>query len=115
MKCSRLVSPLISDEDVDLTQYLDVSILTGAVKLFLRELPIPLITFDAYKEIMKATGLISDPEDKSTDWQGLSSALKLLPKSHYTTLNHLVQHLHKYVFIIIVTIYLLIALIVEYT
>lgn len=89
---------VISDEDVDLTQYLDVNILTGSVKLYLRELPIPLITFDAYKEIMKAAMVVSDLDDSSqTDWQSLIRALKLLPKAHYATLNHLVQHLHKYV------------------
>lgn len=86
------------DDSVDLSQYLDVNILTGAVKLFLRELPIPLITFDAYKDIMKATAVVSDIGDPSeTDWQCLINALKLLPKAHYTSLNHLAQHLHKYV------------------
>ena len=84
-------------ETVDLSQHLDTSVLTGAVKLYLRELPIPLITFDAYTEIMKATAAISDPEDHNTDWQLLIDALKLLPKAHYATLNHLAQHLYKYV------------------
>ncbi len=88
---------LLPGDDVDLSQYLDVNILTGAVKLFLRELPIPLITFDAYTDIMKATALVSDAEDSNTDWKGLICSLKLLPKSHYTTLNHLADHLYKYV------------------
>ena len=43
-------------EKVDLSQYADENIVTGAVKLYLRELPIPLITFDAYNDIIKATG-----------------------------------------------------------
>ena len=46
----------ISGEVVDLSQYQDLNIITGVIKLYLRELPIPLITFDAYNEIMKATG-----------------------------------------------------------
>ena len=83
---------------MDLSQYLDVNILTGAVKLFLRELPIPLVTFDAYKDIMKATVTVCALDDPSqTHWQTLISAMKLLPKAHYTTLHHLAQHLHKYV------------------
>ena len=45
-----------SGEPVNLAQYTDISILTGAVKLYLRDLPIPLVTFDAYSEIIKATG-----------------------------------------------------------
>lgn len=81
---------------MDLSQYLDMSVLTGAVKLFLREFPIPLITFDAYKDIMKATVLVCDPDNSNTDRQHLISALKLLPKAHHTTLHHLAQHLYRY-------------------
>ena len=39
-----------------MSQYQDLNIITGVIKLYLRELPIPLITYDVYKEIMKATG-----------------------------------------------------------
>lgn len=88
------------------------------IKLYLRELPIPLITFDTYKEIMKCTGIllyismimcksnevivdvclvvaIDDVDDPSTDLSLLSDALKLLPKPHYNTLKHLAQHLSQ--------------------
>ena len=41
---------------VKLSHYQDLNIITGVIKLYLRELPIPLITYDTYKEIMKATG-----------------------------------------------------------
>ena len=43
-------------EAVDLSQYQDLNIITGVIKLYLRELPIPLITYDTYKEIIKSTG-----------------------------------------------------------
>lgn len=86
-------------EEVDWSQYLDISILAGAVKLYLRELPIPLITFDAYKAIMKATAAISDPEIPDVDWQSFTRALKLLPSAHLTTLKHLSQHLYRYTLI----------------
>lgn len=82
---------------MDYSQILDISILTGAVKLYLRELPLPLITYDAYNEIMKVTAAVSDPDDESFDWQPFRDALKLLPKVHYTTLQYLAQHLHEYV------------------
>ena len=82
-------------ESVDLSQYLDVNVLTGVIKLYLRELPIPLITFDSYKEIIKATVVIVDSEDSDIDWHHFRNALKLLPKAHYNTLRHLAQHLNK--------------------
>ena len=53
-----LLNCYISGEVVDLSLYKDLNIITGVIKLYLRELPIPLITFDAYNEIMKATGRI---------------------------------------------------------
>ena len=40
---------------MDLSQYSDINVISGAVKLYLRELPIPVVTFDAYTEVMKAT------------------------------------------------------------
>ena len=41
---------------MDFSQYTDINIITGALKMFLRELPVPVISFDAYTEIMRATG-----------------------------------------------------------
>ena len=46
----------LSGEKIDFSQYEDENIITGVIKLYLRELPIPLITFDAYKSVIKATG-----------------------------------------------------------
>ena len=46
-----------SGDPVDFSQYIDCNIITGAVKLYLRELPIPLVSFDTYAEIIKATGM----------------------------------------------------------
>ena len=43
-------------ETVDFSNYTDTNIVTGVLKQFLRELPQPVITFDAYSQIMKATG-----------------------------------------------------------
>ena len=40
-------------EAVHFSSYDDVHTLTGAVKLFLRELPIPLISFSAYEPVME--------------------------------------------------------------
>ena len=80
---------------MDYAQILDLNVLTGAVKLYLRELPLPLITFDVYAEIMKATAAVTDVEDHNFDWQPFRDSLKLLPKAHYATLQHFTQHLHQ--------------------
>lgn len=84
-----------SGEPVDFSQYTDINIITGAVKLYLRELPIPLISFDTYSEIMKQTAAISDMEDPEANWQPLADSLKLLAKAHYNVLKYLAQHLHR--------------------
>jgi hypothetical protein len=84
-----------SSDKIDFSRYTDINIVCGAVKLYLRELPIPVVTFDAYNEVMKATSTISDPNDESVDWTVLANALKLLPKAHYNVLKFLVEHLHR--------------------
>lgn len=95
---------LFLGEEIDFSQLLDISIITGAIKLYLRELPIPLITFDAYHEIIKATATIEDPDELNVNWKYLKEALKLLPKSHYNTLKFLIQHLHKYAIFVCVCV-----------
>ena len=42
-------------DKIDFARYTDISVVCGIVKLYLRELPIPLVSFDAYNEVMKAT------------------------------------------------------------
>eukprot|EP00731_Ephydatia_muelleri_P008322 Em0004g660a len=81
-------------EEVDFSVYTDVNIVTGVLKQFLRELPQPVITYDAYSQIMKATAAVSTMEE---DYTPLSSALKLLPKAHYLLLRYLGEHLHRVV------------------
>ena len=49
-------SSLLLGEKVDFSQYMDSNVVTGVLKLFLRELPVPVVSHDAYGEIMKATG-----------------------------------------------------------
>ena len=44
-----------SGDKIDFSRYTDISVVCGAVKLYLRELPIPVISFDTYNEVMKAT------------------------------------------------------------
>ena len=53
----HLFPRVISGENVDFSLYDDVRVITGLLKKYLRELPQPVITIDAYSQIMKATGI----------------------------------------------------------
>lgn len=77
--------------DADLKSVEDIHALTGAMKLYLRELPVPLMTFDAYDICLIAarTGSVGESLEM------LKVALSRLPPAHYNTLRHLMRHLHK--------------------
>ncbi|KAI4799352.1 hypothetical protein KUCAC02_016984 [Chaenocephalus aceratus] len=49
--------------DISSNAYEDLNIITGALKLYFRELPIPLITYDAYPHFVE-TGKITDTEKR---------------------------------------------------
>lgn len=40
--------------DISVNMYEDINIITGALKLYFRDLPIPLITYDAYPKFMES-------------------------------------------------------------
>lgn len=75
----------------DLSKFEDIHTLTGAMKLYLRELPIPLMTFDVYDLCLIAARMRSLEESLEM----LKVALKRLPPAHYNTLRHLFKHLHQ--------------------
>ncbi|RVE75519.1 hypothetical protein OJAV_G00017670 [Oryzias javanicus] len=77
--------------DISSSAYEDINIITGALKLYFRELPIPLITYDAYPRFIEAAK-ISDPEKLL---ESLHEALKLLPPAHCETLRYLMGHLKR--------------------
>lgn len=105
--------------DISSNAYEDINIITGALKLYFRELPIPLITYDAYPHFIEtASGCfcfnwhfvlslgcylmvkvfllcgveITDPEKRL---ESLHEALKLLPPAHIETLRYLMAHLKR--------------------
>lgn len=43
--------------DISTNAYEDINIITGALKLYFRELPIPLITYDAYPRFIEAASM----------------------------------------------------------
>ena len=75
----------------DLSKFEDIHALTGAMKLYLRELPIPLITFVVYDLFLIAVRMGSTEESM----QMLQIALQRLPPPHYNTLRHIIRHLHQ--------------------
>lgn len=40
--------------DISASAYADINIIAGALKLYLRDLPIPVITFDLYSKFIQA-------------------------------------------------------------
>uniref|UniRef100_A0A673ARQ0 Beta-chimaerin n=1 Tax=Sphaeramia orbicularis TaxID=375764 RepID=A0A673ARQ0_9TELE len=77
--------------DISVNAYEDINIITGALKMYLRELPVPVISYDAYPRFIEAAKL-TDPEKKL---EAFREALALLPQSHSETLKYLMAHLKR--------------------
>ncbi|XP_036396151.1 N-chimaerin-like [Megalops cyprinoides] len=77
--------------DISVNAYEDINIITGALKLYLRELPVPVITYDAYPRFIEAAKL-SDPEERV---KALAEAVRSLPPAHFETLRYLMAHLKR--------------------
>ncbi|KAJ8335125.1 hypothetical protein SKAU_G00407640 [Synaphobranchus kaupii] len=71
--------------------YPDINIITGALKLYLRDLPIPVITYHLYYTFIQATGIIN-PEARL---EAIHEAVLHLPRAHYETLRYLMAHLKR--------------------
>ncbi|XP_045585064.1 uncharacterized protein [Procambarus clarkii] len=65
--------------------------LSGALKLFFRELKEPLIPFDNYQDFIQATG--SEYRRMNQQVEKLTKAVNRLPPENYDTLKVLLQHL----------------------
>uniref|UniRef100_A0AAY4A3E0 Beta-chimaerin n=1 Tax=Denticeps clupeoides TaxID=299321 RepID=A0AAY4A3E0_9TELE len=77
--------------EISATIYPDINIITGVLKLYLRDLPIPVITYDVYSKFIQASK-IPDPD---TRLEGIHDGLQLLPPAHYETLRYLMAHLKR--------------------
>ncbi|XP_054405494.1 N-chimaerin isoform X6 [Pongo abelii] len=77
--------------DISVNMYEDINIITGALKLYFRDLPIPLITYDAYPKFIESAKIMDLDEQLET----LHEALKLLPPAHCETLRYLMAHLKR--------------------
>lgn len=52
--------------DISASAYADINIIAGALKLYLRDLPIPVITFDLYSKFIQAASKSSSTQSLST-------------------------------------------------
>ncbi|XP_045553163.1 beta-chimaerin isoform X4 [Salmo salar] len=77
--------------DISANVYNDINIIAGALKLYLRDLPIPVITFHVYSRFIQAAK-IPNPD---TRLEAIHEGLLQLPPAHYETLRYLMMHLKK--------------------
>ena len=73
----------------DLDAWDDINIITGALKLFLREMPEPLVPFAHYKTFMDA----AYTNDTRERLEAMRNMFNLFPKPNYDLFNHLCRHL----------------------
>lgn len=77
--------------DISPQAYDNINVIAGTLKLYLRLLPIPLITFEAHPVLMKA----AQAESLQLKLKGIKNALSLLPPPHFYTLKYFVEHLNR--------------------
>ncbi|XP_033619631.1 rho GTPase-activating protein 9 isoform X2 [Fukomys damarensis] len=75
--------------DLDNAEWDDIHVVTGALKLFLRELPQPLVPSQLLPHFRAALAL-SKSEERLSQIQGL---IESMPKPNCDTLRHLLEHL----------------------
>jgi len=80
------------DNDFDISEpELDIHAVTSTLKQYFRRLPIPLITFDVYDQMLEASRV----EELDKRAIAMRDAINVLPKSHKDCLEFLVFHLAK--------------------
>ncbi|XP_076826850.1 beta-chimaerin [Brachyhypopomus gauderio] len=77
--------------DISANAYPDINTITGALKLYLRDLPIPVITYDVYSKFILAAKM-ADPDSRL---EAVHDGLLQLPPAHYETLRYLISHLKR--------------------
>uniref|UniRef100_A0A1L8DM24 Putative chimaerin n=1 Tax=Nyssomyia neivai TaxID=330878 RepID=A0A1L8DM24_9DIPT len=87
---------LALDKDGDKTDmsegaYSNINVIAGTLKLYLRLLPVPLITFQAYPAFMVATKL----RNSRDQILNVKEALKQLPPAHLNCLKVMIEHLNR--------------------
>ncbi|KTF74050.1 hypothetical protein cypCar_00049760, partial [Cyprinus carpio] len=75
--------------DLDDPQWEDIHVITGALKLFFRELPEPLVPYGFFHDVVETV--------KTSEYLDKVDRLKLLvlsmPPPNHHTLRHMIRHL----------------------
>lgn len=77
--------------DISANIYPDINIIAGALKLYLRDLPIPVITYNVYSKFILGAQ-ITDPDSRL---EAIHEGLLQLPPAHYETLRYVMTHLKR--------------------
>ncbi|KAG9491574.1 hypothetical protein GDO78_000211 [Eleutherodactylus coqui] len=77
--------------DLNSPDWEDIHVITGALKMFFRELPEPVIPFCLFDEFIAAVQ-ISDLEEKVLT---LKELVRSLPEPNHNTLNYIICHLNS--------------------
>ncbi|NXS33793.1 RHG31 protein, partial [Pomatostomus ruficeps] len=88
----KLRQEFVSDQCPDLTRevYLqDIHCVGSLCKLYFRELPNPLLTYELYKKFTEAVSRFPEEEQLAR----IQNVIQELPPSHYRTLEYLIKHL----------------------
>ncbi|XP_048397297.1 rho GTPase-activating protein 31 isoform X2 [Stegostoma tigrinum] len=88
----RLRQEFGTEQRPDLTKevYLqDIHCVGSLCKLYFRELPNPLLTYELYKKFTEAVSAESEEEQLTR----IQNVIKELPPAHYRTLEYLIRHL----------------------
>lgn len=70
-------------------KYNDIHVICSLLKLYLRQLPIPLITFEVYNKLIESLNTATNAI------QIIKACIQDLPPAHYLTLKYLMEHLCK--------------------
>ncbi|NXW63847.1 RHG15 protein, partial [Eurystomus gularis] len=70
-------------------EWSDVHVVTGALKLFLRELPEPLVPYELFEPFIEAVKL----PDPRAQVERAAALVRSLPPANYATLRYLLAHL----------------------
>ncbi|KAG2198595.1 hypothetical protein INT47_001042, partial [Mucor saturninus] len=70
-------------------QHLDVNVVAGLLKMWLRELPVNILTFDLLKDFLK----VIDEKNKQVRIKKLGHLVSMLPIANYSLLRTLIAHL----------------------
>ncbi|XP_077865761.1 N-chimaerin-like [Saccoglossus kowalevskii] len=76
------------------SDYDDINTITGALKLYFRQLPIPVISYEVYLDFITAVQNQTTEEKLELMHKAVHKLQELKP-AHYQTLKYMVNHLHR--------------------